>query len=32
VTGIPGRNVVRQILADRRAERWSDRLHRRHAS
>jgi phytoene dehydrogenase-like protein len=22
VTGIPGRNVVRQILADRRAERW----------
>ena len=32
VTGIPGRNVVRQILADRRAERWSDRLHRRPAS
>jgi phytoene dehydrogenase-like protein len=22
VTGIPGRNVVRQVLADRRAERW----------
>ncbi|HEY5015791.1 MAG TPA: NAD(P)/FAD-dependent oxidoreductase [Streptosporangiaceae bacterium] len=29
VTGIPGRNVVRQILADRRADRW---LHRRRAS
>ena len=27
VTGIPGRNVVRQILADRRAERWRRRLH-----
>jgi phytoene dehydrogenase-like protein len=26
VTGIPGRNVVRQILADRRAERWRRRL------
>ncbi|HYZ52323.1 MAG TPA: NAD(P)-binding protein [Streptosporangiaceae bacterium] len=25
VTGIPGRNVVRQILADRRAQRWADR-------
>jgi phytoene dehydrogenase-like protein len=25
VTGIPGRNVVRQILADRRAERWRRR-------
>ena len=22
VTGIPGRNVVRQILTDRRTERW----------
>ena len=28
VTGIPGRNVVRQILADRRAERWRRRLAR----
>ncbi len=26
VTGIPGRNVVRQILADRRAERWRRRV------
>jgi len=26
VTGIPGRNVVRQILADRRAERWRRRI------
>jgi phytoene dehydrogenase-like protein len=26
VTGIPGRNVVRQILADRRAGRWRRRL------
>jgi phytoene dehydrogenase-like protein len=26
VTGIPGRNVVRQILADRRAERWRRKL------
>jgi phytoene dehydrogenase-like protein len=26
VTGVPGRNVVRQILADRRAERWRRRL------
>ena len=25
VTGIPGRNVVRQVLADRRAQRWADR-------
>jgi phytoene dehydrogenase-like protein len=25
VTGIPGRNVVRQILADRRTQRWADR-------
>jgi phytoene dehydrogenase-like protein len=25
VTGIPGRNVVRQVLADRRAERWASR-------
>jgi phytoene dehydrogenase-like protein len=25
VTGIPGRNVVRQILADRRTERWTGR-------
>jgi phytoene dehydrogenase-like protein len=29
VTGIPGRNVVRQVLADRRAERWRRRLRRR---
>ncbi len=28
VTGIPGHNVVRQILADRRAARWRSRLHR----
>ena len=28
VTGIPGRNVVRQILTDRRAERWRRRLRR----
>ncbi|MBK6873970.1 MAG: NAD(P)/FAD-dependent oxidoreductase [Kineosporiaceae bacterium] len=28
VTGIPGRNVVRQILADRRRERWRRRLGR----
>jgi len=27
VTGIPGRNVVRQILADRRAARWRGRAH-----
>jgi len=26
VTGIPGRNVVHQILADRRAERWRSRV------
>ena len=26
VTGIPGRNVVHQILADRRAARWRHRL------
>jgi phytoene dehydrogenase-like protein len=26
VTGIPGRNVVRQILVDRRAERWRRRV------
>ncbi len=26
VTGIPGRNVVRQILAGRRAERWRRRI------
>jgi len=26
VTGIPGRNVVRQILTDRRRERWRRRL------
>jgi phytoene dehydrogenase-like protein len=26
VTGIPGRNVVKQILADRRAERWRRRV------
>ncbi len=25
VTGIPGRNVVRQVLADRRARRWTER-------
>jgi phytoene dehydrogenase-like protein len=25
VTGIPGRNVVRQVLADRRAQRWTER-------
>ncbi len=28
VTGIPSRNVVRQILADRRAERWRRRVGR----
>jgi phytoene dehydrogenase-like protein len=28
VTGIPGRNVVKQILADRRAERWRRRFRR----
>jgi phytoene dehydrogenase-like protein len=28
VTGIPGRNVVRQVVADRRAERWRRRLPR----
>jgi len=28
VTGIPGRNVVRQIRADRRADRWRRRLGR----
>ena len=28
VTGIPGRNVVLQILADRRAERWRRRIGR----
>jgi phytoene dehydrogenase-like protein len=28
VTGIPGRNVVTQILADRRTERWRRRLRR----
>ena len=28
VTGIPGRNVVRQVLADRRAERWRRRVGR----
>ena len=28
VTGIPGRNVVRQILADRRADRWRRRIGR----
>jgi phytoene dehydrogenase-like protein len=27
VTGIPGRNVVHQILADRRAARWRTRAH-----
>jgi phytoene dehydrogenase-like protein len=26
VTGIPGRNVVKQILADRRTERWRRRV------
>jgi phytoene dehydrogenase-like protein len=25
VTGVPGRNVVRQVLADRRAQRWAGR-------
>jgi phytoene dehydrogenase-like protein len=29
VTGIPGHNVVRQILADRRAQRWRQRVTRR---
>ena len=28
VTGIPGRNVVRQVLADRRAQRWTERRDR----
>jgi phytoene dehydrogenase-like protein len=28
VTGIPGRNVVRQVLADRRTERWRKRISR----
>jgi len=28
VTGIPGRNVVRQVLTDRRAERWRRRVSR----
>jgi phytoene dehydrogenase-like protein len=28
VTGIPGRNVVRQIRADRRTARWRDRVRR----
>ena len=28
VTGIPGRNVVRQVLADRRADRWRRRSRR----
>ncbi|MGH3187397.1 MAG: phytoene desaturase family protein [Streptosporangiaceae bacterium] len=28
VTGIPGRNVVRQVLADRRYERWRQRVPR----
>jgi phytoene dehydrogenase-like protein len=28
VTGIPGRNVVRQVLADRRSERWRKRISR----
>jgi phytoene dehydrogenase-like protein len=28
VTGIPGRNVVRQILADRRSARWRKRISR----
>ena len=27
VTGIPGRNVVRQVLADRRTARWRSRAH-----
>jgi hypothetical protein len=26
VTGIPGRNVVRQLRADHRADRWRRRL------
>jgi phytoene dehydrogenase-like protein len=29
VTGIPGRNVVRQILADARTDRWRQRAHLR---
>jgi phytoene dehydrogenase-like protein len=29
VTGIPGRNVVRQVLADRRRDRWRARVPRR---
>jgi phytoene dehydrogenase-like protein len=28
VTGIPGRNVVRQVLADKRTERWRKRVSR----
>jgi phytoene dehydrogenase-like protein len=28
VTGIPGRNVVRQVLTDRRSERWRQRVPR----
>jgi phytoene dehydrogenase-like protein len=32
VTGIPGRNVVRQIRADRRADRWRRRVSRRPGS
>ena len=28
VTGIPGRNVIRQVLADRRAQRWTERRDR----
>jgi phytoene dehydrogenase-like protein len=28
VTGIPGRNVVKQVLADRRTERWRKRISR----
>jgi phytoene dehydrogenase-like protein len=32
VTGIPGRNVVRQIRADRRTERWRRRIPRRDAA
>jgi phytoene dehydrogenase-like protein len=26
VTGVPGRNVVHQILADRRREQWKDKV------
>ncbi len=32
VTGIPGRNVVRQIRADQRVARWQQRVSRRRAS